>query len=87
MRAFHRLGVATAVAIGLAGAAIPASAQDCDAMAGEIDQLLQTANITEEQRQQVLDLRDQAMGDQAGRAGGDCTDTLQQALDILKGNN
>lgn len=86
MNTFRRFALAGSLCAGVALLAGPALAQDCDAMMGEIDQLLQTATLTDEQRQQVLDLRDEGMGETT-RAGGDCTDTLQQALDILKGNN
>jgi Spy/CpxP family protein refolding chaperone len=85
MNTFRRFALAGSLCAGVALAG-PALAQDCDAMLGEIDQLLQTATLTDEQRQQVLDLRDEGMAETT-RAGGDCTDTLQQALDILKGNN
>lgn len=84
MNAYRSLFLGTAVTAGIALAAVPSFAQDCDAMMGEIDQLLPTADLTDEQKQQVLNLRDQGMGETT-RAGGDCTDTLQQALDILKG--
>lgn len=71
------------VAVGLVMSAGPSQAQDCDAMVGEVDQLLQTATLTQEEKDQVMQLRDEGM-DQNSRAGGDCTTALSQALDILK---
>ncbi|TCT06521.1 hypothetical protein EDC22_111106 [Tepidamorphus gemmatus] len=85
MNAFRRLALAACLCAGVALAG-PALAQDCDAMLGQIDQLLQTATLIDEQRQQVLDLRDEGMAETT-RAGGDCTGALQQALDILTGSN
>ena len=61
-----------------------ASAQDCDAMVSEIDELLRTANLSQEQKDQVMQLRDQGM-DTNSRASTDCTTPLSEALNILKG--
>jgi hypothetical protein len=61
-----------------------AMAQSCDEMIDEIDQKLESTNISEEQKRQVMDLRDQGMGENT-RAGGDCTTPLSQALAVLNG--
>jgi hypothetical protein len=84
MKTAGRFVFAATCFLGLAIAAGPSRAQDCDSMVGEIDQLLRTADLTQEQKDQVMQLRDQGM-DQNSRAGGDCTTPLSQALDILKG--
>jgi hypothetical protein len=62
----------------------PAVAQDCDAMIEEIDELLRTSDLSQEQKDQVMQLRDQGEGENT-RAGGDCTTPLSEALNILKG--
>jgi Spy/CpxP family protein refolding chaperone len=77
------LAFSAAVAIGLTFAA-PSLAQDCDAMVDEIDELLRTTDLTQEQKDQVMQLRDQGM-DQNSGASTDCTTPLSEALNILKG--
>ena len=59
-------------------------AQDCDAMVDEIDELLKTTELSQEQKDQVMQLRDQGM-DQNSRASTDCTTPLSEALNMLKG--
>jgi hypothetical protein len=83
MKCRRYLAVGVAVAIGMAMVA-PSLAQDCDAMVGELDQLLRTANLSQEEKDQVMQLRDQGM-DQNSRASTDCTTPLSEALSILKG--
>ncbi|MEJ8571147.1 hypothetical protein [Microbaculum marinum] len=67
------------------GAVVPASAQteDCDTMIGQINELLKTAELTDQEKEQVYQLRDQGMAE-GTRAGGDCTSPLQEALQILQ---
>ncbi len=71
-------------AAALAVSAAPSAAQDCDAMIGEIDELLRTSDLSQEQMDQVMQLGDQGQGEKS-RAGGDCATPHSEALDILKG--
>lgn len=77
---FSRAAIVAAVL--LSPAAV--SAQDCDAMVDEIDEMLKTADLSQEQKDQVMQLRDQGM-DQNSRASTDCTTPLSEAMNILKG--
>lgn len=83
MKNVHGFTFGAVMAMGMALAA-PSFAQDCDAMVGEIDQLLRTADLSQEQKDQVMQLRDQGM-DQNSRASTDCTTPLSEALNTLKG--
>jgi hypothetical protein len=79
-----RTALIAAGILGVSIAATPlvAQAQDCDAMIGEIDERLKTADLTDEEKEKVMQIRDEGQGENT-RAGGDCTSTLQEALDIL----
>lgn len=84
MTGLRVLTIAGFCAAALAVTAAPSIAQDCDAMIGEIDELLRTSDLSQEQKDQVMELRDQGQGENT-RAGGDCTTPLSEALNILKG--
>lgn len=84
MKTVSTFALLGAFAIGCALSAAPAYAQDCDAMLGEIEQRLESSDLSQEKKEQVMRLRDQGMAEN-GRAGGDCTTTLEQALAILNG--
>jgi len=83
MKSLIRLSLGTALAV-FVFTADRASAADCDYMVGEINELLKTTELSQEQKDQVMQLRDQGQAESGnGPASGDCEDTLQQALDIL----
>jgi len=84
MTGLRILTIAGFCAAVLAVSAAPSVAQDCDAMIGEIDEMLRTSDLNQEQKDQVMQLRDQGQAENT-RAGGDCTTTLSEALNILKG--
>ncbi len=85
MTVLRLTAVAGFIAGALAMSAGPSAAQeDCDTMIGEIDQLLSTSELSQEEKDQVMQLRDQGQGENT-RAGGDCTTPLSQALDMLTG--
>ncbi len=67
----------------LALPASPSSAQDCNAMVAQIDELLKTVQLTDAEKEQVYQLRDQGM-DHNSRASTDCTAPLSEALQILQ---
>jgi len=83
MKTLASLGFAAVVSMGLMSA-VPAHAEDCDYMIGQINEALKTTDISQEKKNEVMQLRDQGMA-QAGAAGGDCTTTLEQAMAILAG--
>ena len=84
MKMLPSFAFAGAVAFATLVGTVPSMAEDCDAIIGEIDQLLESATLTPEQKDQVMQLRDQGQGENT-RAGGDCTTPLSEALNILKG--
>ena len=75
--------VAGFIGFSITAAPFAAQAQDCDAMIGEIDEQLKTADLTDEEKEKVMQIRDEGMAENTS-AGGDCTSTLQEALDMLK---
>jgi len=85
MKSIATYALLGAFAIGSALSAVPASAQDCDAMVGEIDEKLRTADLSQEKKNQVMQLRDEGMVHNS-RASTDCTTPLSEALAILDGD-
>jgi len=65
------------------GFSAPTFAFQCPSDIGEIDEALQSADVTDEQKQQVMDLRDE--GERLHGAGShqEAVDTLAQAKQIL----
>ena len=79
----NRLSVALLASGILFGLSSPGFAFQCPSDIGAIDQALEGADLTDEQKQQVMDLRDE--GERLHNEGShqDAVDTLAQAKAIL----
>jgi hypothetical protein len=65
------------------GLSAPAGAFQCPSEMAKIDEALQTAELTDEQRQQVTDLRAEGERLHAEGSHQESVDTLAQAKEIL----
>lgn len=79
----NKLSVAALASGMLLGLSAPAFAFQCPSVIAQIDQTLESADLTDEQRQQVMDLRDEGerLHDQGNHQ--ESLDTLAQATAIL----
>ncbi|MEJ8572105.1 hypothetical protein [Microbaculum marinum] len=84
MKLIGTFALVIAVALGSAVSVRPAAAQSCEAMVEQIDEMLRSADLSQEEKDQVMQLRDQGM-DQNSRASTDCQTPLSEALAILNG--
>lgn len=79
----NKLSIAVLASGVLLGLSAPAFAFQCPSDISQIDQALETADLTDEQRQQVMDLRDD--GERLHNEGShqEAVDTLAQAKAIV----
>ena len=79
----NKLSVAALASGMLLGLSAPAFAFQCPSDISQIDQTLESADLTDEQKQQVMDLRDE--GQRLHNEGNhqEAVDTLAQAKVIL----
>jgi Spy/CpxP family protein refolding chaperone len=73
--------LASGMLFGLSG---PASAFQCPSDIAQIDQALEVADLTDEQKQQVMDLRDEGERLHGEGSHQESVDTLAQAKEILE---
>ncbi len=83
MKYLAHTAIAALFVIATALSAGPAAAQDCDAMAAQVDELLKTVELTDAEKEQVYQLRDQGM-EHNSRESTDCAEPLSEALQILQ---
>jgi Spy/CpxP family protein refolding chaperone len=79
----NKLSVAVLASGMLLGLSAPAFAFQCPSDISQIDQTLESADLTDEQKQQVMDLRDEGERLHSEGSHQQAVDTLAQAKTIL----